>query len=287
MKNSKLSLTLPLALAMLSYESPSKKSYVDYNEISAGDKAVIVTGAEVKSEKQFINNSYWVYTVQVYNELLKNGYKPENIFVLYYDGKPLLDDPETKDKSTEIEPEFNGSYNTIATAQNVKTLLNDLEVIIKPEERFTIYFMQHGYATPLGKIGFDYDNSYLQGPDLDGILEGNRSEHIMIVVDSCYSESFTKNIKHKAITVSSTKEGEEGVGNREYFFAVFFAEEMNYLENDANKNGVVSPEEAFQTAKARNEYYLKGLEELLKKEDPKGLDEFAYVGFTPTYREIR
>ena len=285
MKNSKHALGLAGLLSVLGYEAPSKKSYVDYNEISAGDKAVIITGAEVKDEERpFIHNSFWVYTAQVYHELLKNGYKPENIFVLYLDGKPVLDDPVMKGKEGELEMEFNGSYNNIATAENVKALLNDLENTIKPEERFTVYFMQHGSASPWGKIGFEHDHSSMRGYDLDTILEGNQSEQIMVVVNSCYSESFTKNIKHKAITISSTKEGEEGAGNREYSFAVFFSEEMNNPKNDADKNGTVSPEEAFQTAKVRNETYLRNLEESLK-EDPEGLEEFSWVGFTPTYRE--
>src|SRR3989344_989669 len=285
MKNSKHALGLAGLLSVLGYEAPSKKSYVDYNEISAGDKAVIITGAEIRDEERpLVHNSYWVYTAQVYHELLKNGYKPENIFVLYLDGKPVLDDPATKDKIAELRMEFNGSYNNIATAENVKALLNDLENTIKPEERFTVYFMQHGSASPWGKIGFEHDHSSMRGYDLDTILEGNQSEHIMVVVNSCYSESFTKNIKHKAITISSTKEGEEGAGNREYSFAVFFSEEMNNPKNDADKNGTVSPEEAFQTAKVRNENYLKKLEESLK-EDPERLEEFSSVGFTPIYRE--
>ena len=285
MKNSKHALGLAGLLSVLGYEAPSKKSYVDYNEISAGDKAVIITGAEIRDEERpLVHNSYWVYTAQVYHELLKNGYKPENIFVLYLDGKPVLDDPATKDKIAELRMEFNGSYNNIATAENVKALLNDLENTIKPEERFTVYFMQHGSASPWGKIGFEHDHSSMRGYDLDTILEGNQSEQIMVVVNSCYSESFTKNIKHKAITISSTKEGEQGAGNREYSFAVFFSEEMNNPKNDADKNGTVSPEEAFQTAKVRNENYLKKLEESLK-EDPERLEEFSSVGFTPTYRE--
>ncbi|SRR3989338_3725366 len=276
-------LALPLALAVLGYES----TYPGYGTVP-GDKAVIVTGAEIRDEERsLVHNSFWVYTAQVYHELLKNGYKPENIFVLYYDGKPVLDDPVTKDKIAELGMEFNGSYNNIATAENVKTLLNDLESTIRPEERFTVYFMQHGSASPLGKIGFEYDHSSMRGYDLDTILDGNRSEEILVVVNSCYSESFTKNIKHKAIAVSSTKEGEEGVGNKEYSFAVFFSEEMNNPENDTDKNGIVSPEEAFKTAKVRNEEYLKNLEQLLKTEDPERLEDLAYVGFTPTYREIQ
>src|SRR3989344_3015296 len=172
---------------------------------------------------------------------IKMRYKLENIFVLYHDVKPVLDDPVMKGKEGELEMEFNGSYNNIATAENVKALLNDLENTIKPEERFTVYFMQHGSASPWGKIGFEHDHSSMRGYDLDTILEGNQSEQIMVVVNSCYSESFTKNIKHKAITISSTKEGEQGAGNREYSFAVFFSEEMNNPKNDADKNGTVSP----------------------------------------------
>lgn len=217
--------------------------------------AVINTGASIRSAEEGLidpidKNAFWVSTVDAYNELRKNGYLPENMWVLYKDAKPPFDEPELLGRIDGIKKEFDGSYDNISTKDNLAKLLDSLEDKINPEDQFTLYINQHGSA--LGTAHFEYDNSYFTGQDLSKILEGNKSRHILIVMGTCHAEAFADDIStNNAVIVSGARENKLGWIDKNFSWAKMFFEEMNKAGNDFNKDGVVSAYEAFVPAKKR------------------------------------
>jgi len=272
----------------------------------SGEKyAVVCTGTSIRDASEGLRdpidkNSSWISTVRVYNELLKAEYKPKNIHVLYKDGKPPFDDQEFLDQIKEIKKEFNGSYSNIATKSRLEELLNSLEVKIKPEDDFTLYLHMHG--SPWGTLHFDYDRSLFNGCyklydgccGLGGILEGNKSENVLIFVDSCFAEAFTKIIDYKSILISSSKINCVGWGDRNFSCGSYFFAEMNNRDNDFNKDGKVSPDEAFTTTRTRCIKYRKEIDGFLRTEykPPKQASDFFYkflehMDLIPVYRESK
>ncbi len=263
---------------------PAKKSGEKY--------AVVCTGASIRDRAEGLHdpidkNCFWVSTFRVYNELLKRGYKPENVYVLYKDGKPPFDDKEHRKKIKKIKREFNGSYPNIATSSRLGVLLNGLEGKIKPEDEFTLYLNMHGCSW--GRVYFEHDDSSLSGSQLNDILEGNQSRNILIFGGSCYAEAFTNNIDHKSILIAGAKRDRIGWLDRNFSCGSWFFAEMNNRDNDFNKDGQVSPYEAFIRTRKRCMTYRKKIDWFLRNEykDPSPLSEWDLkkMDFIPVYRE--
>ena len=289
--------------SILSFGCQSNDRKIDPSP--SGEKyAVVCTGASMRNKQEGLadpidKNCFWASTFRVYNELLKSGHKPENVYVLYKDGKPPFDDKEFLDKVKEIKKEFNGSYSNIATKSRLEELLNSLEVKIKPEDNFTLYLSMHGSSW--GTLHFEHDKSLFNGCDklydgrcgLGGILEGNKSENILISVDACHAEAFTEMINHKSILIAASKRDRVGWGDRNFSCGSWFFTEMNNMDNDFNKDGNVSPYEAFTTTKERCIKYRKEIDEFLRTEykPPEGMSAFFYMhlehtDLIPVYREV-
>lgn len=259
-----------------------------------GEKyAVLCTGTDVRNASEGLidpidKNCFWISAVNVYNELIKSGHKPENIYVLYLDGKPPFDDEEYKDKIKEIKNEFDGSYSNIATKARLEELLNSLEDRIKPEDTFTLYLNMHG--SEWGTIHFDYNDSYIDGDDLETTLQGNKSENIFILADTCHSEAFTDDIDYNSTIVSSSKKDFISWGDRNFSCGSYFFEELNNYKNDTNKDGKVSYLEAFIPTKERCLKYRKDMDDFLRnKYEGKGLDneDLERMDLEPVYREAK
>ncbi|MFC1686897.1 C13 family peptidase [Nanoarchaeota archaeon] len=229
--------------------------------------AVLCTGASTRNKEEGLSdiidkNTFWIATVNAYNELIKNGHKPENIFVLYKDGKPPFDDPDLLNKISKIKKEFDGSYTNISTKKNLINLLNSLESTIMPEDNFTLYINQHGSAS--GAAYFEFDDSYIFGKELGRVLKGNKSKNILIILGTCHAESFALQVNYPSISVACSKKDKYGWLDRTFSFGQFFLEEMNTLNNDKNKDGKVSPYEAFLPAKERAVQYRKDINDFLR-----------------------
>jgi hypothetical protein len=288
------SILLSLGLTMAGCQvlsSPSGIEQYKAPKISEKKYAVISTGASLRNEEEGLvdpidKNCFWVSTVKVYNELLKNGYKPENIFVLYKDGQPPFDDPYLLKEINEIKKEFTDSSINIATKNNLVNLLDSLEPIINPEDKFTLYIDQHGSS--LGSAHFEYDNSYIFGHELGEVLKGNKSKEVLIVTGTCYAEMFSILINHPAVIISGSKCDKYGWGDKNFSWGQVFFEEMNNPKNDTNHDKEVSPYEAFLPAKKRSKQYRKTIDEFLKK-DYEGTgcseEELNKIDLIPTYIE--
>lgn len=270
---------------------PENVSISEPTTFSGEKYAVISTGASVRNKEEGLvdpidKNAFWVSTVEVYNELLKNGYKPENIYVLYKDGRPPFDDLELLLESAKIRKEFDGSYNNIATAENFMALLDSLEDRVNPEDRFTIYINQHGSS--LGTAHFEYDGSFTYGRDLGRILEGNESENILIVLGTCHAEAFANLVNHEAVIISCSKRDMLGWADKNFSFGSVLFEEMNDVKNDTNADGEVSPYEAFGPAKRRSINYRESIDRFLRdKYEGTGLPEqdLERMDLVPVYTE--
>lgn len=255
--------------------------------------AVLCTGSDTRNAEEGLidpidKNCFWISGVNTYNELLKNGYKPKNIFVLYYDGKPPLDDEEYLDKIQEIKKEFDGSYRNIATESTLKNLLDSVENFIGPKDKFTLYLNMHG--SPFGTIHFDHDHSYITGKGLTQILEGNNSREILIVTDVCHAEAFTEDISYPSTIISSSKRNFLSWGDRNFSCGSWFFEEMNNKKNDADNDGKVSPLEAFDKTKERCAKYREDMDYFLRCDyEGNGLSEHTlkHMDLVPVYRKVK
>lgn len=254
--------------------------------------AVISTGASLRNKEEGLidpidKNAFWHSTVKVYNELLRNGYLPRNIRVLYQDADPPFNDQELLNEIKKIKLQFHtGKYLNLATAQNLRKVLNDLEKEIQPEDSFTLYLNQHG--SPLGYVLFEYDESHLFGSDLTEILQGNKSKNILIVADVCHAEQFTDDLNYPATIISSSKEDQLGWGDRNYSFGRIFFAEMNNHSNDLDRNEEISPYEAFQSAKQKSLHYRQKMDNFLRnKYEGKGIPEaeLEIITLLPVYKE--
>lgn len=261
--------------------------------IEKGEKyAVLCTGASIRDKSEGLidpidKNCFWISAVNVYNELLEGGYKPENIYVLYQDGKPPFDDEEYLDKIKEIKKEFDGSYSNIATRSRLEELLNGIETKIKPEDKFVLYLNMHGSS--LGEIHFEHDGSYMNGDRLEEVLKGNQSKKILILADTCHAESFTEDIDYPSILISASKKDFYGWGDRKFSCGSYFFEEMNNKKNDTDKDGKVSAHEAFVTTKERCIKYREEIDEFLRNDyEGDGIPDYdlKHMDLIPIYREV-
>ena len=272
-------------LTALAFSScaPDPQSNTQPNE---GVKYAILSNGV--SEVGFIDpidvNSTLIATTNVYNELLENGYSKENIFVLYNGGKPNFDKIATTHNVGPIKTEFDGSYDNTATASNLTDILESLEDKVKEEDKVTINIMSHG--SPSGIIYFDYDLSNLSGTDLTQIIEGNKSEEILLVVGTCHSESFGYLVEFPSTIVASAYGSKLSWGDKNYSFNTVFWEEMNNKANDMDRNGEITPHEAFSPTKERAISYGKEIEDFLKN-DYEGIgarqEDLDMLSFVPVY----
>ncbi|MBW2991666.1 hypothetical protein KY345_00430 [Candidatus Woesearchaeota archaeon] len=201
-------------------------------------------------------NATWLSMVRSYNHLLRYGVWPENIHLLYCDGKPDFSDPAIKNIKGEIERRFFHS----ADKTRLKTIEKEIGQEMDANDVLIIYIQAHGDSTagPLycGPLCSEDYEKYLTSKEFSNMLNDNKSDNNLVVVGSCHTNNFIESITANGTFIGLSRYV-AGWVDRELCFEELFFRNLNESENDANKDGHVDYDEAFN--KAQEVYRNRGL----------------------------
>jgi len=173
-------------------------------------------------------------------------------------------DDDARELSHELSPILGEDHikvltNASATKQNIEEAVTDwLALSEDTNDTVLLFFSGHGgweFICPYDSLIYYYDNDIF-GDELDGWLDTLDSEKIIVIVDSCVSGTFLKEVSRNGrviLTACSPDESayddsilEQGV------FSYYILEAFREFEaSDTNDNSELSIEEIFDYARPR------------------------------------
>jgi hypothetical protein len=218
--------------------------------------ALLFVGCSVRKGEKVLKdandkNTFWISTVKVYNHLLKLGFKPENIYVLYKDAKPDWEDPAVKDVKAAIAKEFRAGYSNLATKANLIAVEKVIERKLDANDLFLLYLTVHGKN---GVLRNEQDKKFITGGEVTRMLADNPTGNNLIFVHSCYAGNFMRNVDASGTVIGASRVNEVAWGDRDFTFAELFFAALGAAASDGDGDGKVSHHEAYEVASAR---YLK------------------------------
>jgi len=204
-------------------------------------------------------NFFSLSTARVYDSLRDLGFQPENIRVLH-PGQPSFDDPmEERAFAALQEEQFNGTYNTAATQQNLRNILKDFYARVDDNDIFVIYIGTHGAPSFLEmELDLPLRDTFIQ-EELENIHPGLG----LLYLDSCSSGTFIRSLDLPEYVLVSMTGDMLGWGDRYFSGGSYFFENLGEPEADANVDGHVTIEEAFTLADREAAEHRKRIEPYL------------------------
>ncbi|MBU1201424.1 MAG: C13 family peptidase [Nanoarchaeota archaeon] len=214
-------------------------------------------------------NTYLISTANIYESLKKQGYKDENITIVYFDGK--ADYNETKDstlikkfeeeKGEEIKAEKSGK-------KNLKSKLDLLSKKASLEDEVLIYITGHGYKNYVSnEFHFELPttNENLPGyyekispTELTSLIDQIPAKNKTVVLDFCYSGKFGSELYKQGInTFTATDSTTVSMNSRDSQFGRGLINAKINKEADTDKNGAITWEEAFDYSEEQRLPILK------------------------------
>ncbi|MEM2971785.1 MAG: NosD domain-containing protein [Candidatus Bathyarchaeia archaeon] len=155
--------------------------------------------------------------------------------------------------------------NDEATKQNIaNSIKNWLDPLEKSNDRVLFFFSGHGYREgyffyyDYCLIPYDgglYVEDYISGVNLDDWLNFLESNHLTIILDSCYSGGFINELKKngRLILTSSDYDEESTIPTelQHSLFTNYIIEGLTASSTDADRNKEVSWQEVFSYAKPK------------------------------------
>jgi hypothetical protein len=140
-------------------------------------------------------NAFFIEGAMVYHEFIKRGVSPQNIYFLYKDGRPDLDEPLVDSVKDSLEEEFlDDHYDHEATIVNLLKIERQIQRKLTAGSNFFLIVDGHGVVDRFGfKIRSEHDKSYLRSSDISDMLRGNRGRNHLFI-GSCYSGQFFKDV---------------------------------------------------------------------------------------------
>ncbi len=104
--------------------------------------------------------------------------------------------------STEA-PFFNLLLDDKATRRNIIKAINQLCLLVQPQDRVLIYYSGHGYLDSSTNLGYwipvkaehEFTADYVSNSDVRDLIKSMKCRHILLISDSCFSES----LLHRAV----------------------------------------------------------------------------------------
>ncbi|MBI1968972.1 caspase family protein [Candidatus Woesearchaeota archaeon] len=237
--------------------------------------ALIMTGSTRGESGLYLadpldRNFFSLSGARVYDSLRELGFQPENVRVLH-PGQPSFDDPmEARAFAALQEEQFNGTYDTEATQQNLMDILDEFTVRIDDNDIFVVYLGTHGAPSFLEmERDFPLTNAFIQ-ERLGKIRPGLG----ILYLDSCSSGTFIRSLDLPEYVLISLTGDMLGWGDRYFSGGAYFFENLNDPEADANVDGHVTIEEAFILADREAAEHRKRIEPYL-------LEQYNWQGADP------
>jgi hypothetical protein len=187
---------------------------------------------------------FLIEQVRIYNQLLEQGFKKENIYVLIPDGlnpkNPTSHYPEGFDKLREAYRDYRYSHD--ATEANLARILRDMGKKVDSNDTFVLYLSTHG------NLHKDYDfsrsgsysakeNSYaaldngkdkLHDWELRNYAKGINGAREVYMINACHSGHFAKTMGvGRDIAFSASMMHQPGVlDDKGYSYATFLLDEL-------------------------------------------------------------
>jgi len=190
-------------------------------------------------------NAGWVNTAKAYSHLIDNGIPKENIFLLYKDADPDMDDPIIQNIKQQLQEEMNLPYSHLATEDNLKAIFKGLKKIIDENDSIWLFINTHG--GPRGYLLNELEDTALTPYEIRSLILDSPSKNNLVLVDSCYSGAVIAKINAPGTYISSVKYN-VGWIDRELSFTETYVKNLFKNDNDKNNDGKISFEEAFQAA---------------------------------------
>lgn len=242
--------------------------------------AIILSGGiDPKSNPvRYWNDCSFIYKV------LRNRYgiPKENIVPIMADGddpapdyyvmrRPLIydADPEQVFLSQNLDLDGDGvnDIEYAATKENIQNTLNKFLSRIKQNDQLFFYVMDHG-DTVKGKANIClWKNERVYNDELAAILKPFTDKGVIVnaILGQCYAGGFVDNLSEIGCVVTTACSAEEeSYGSSSIYydeFVYWWTTSINgmtptgtYVNADANNDGFVSMQEAFEFAKANDEY---------------------------------
>lgn len=215
--------------------------------------AVIVVGS-YRGEKgdelhdPIDKNMFWLNATYTYKHLQEMGFRHENIYFLYADGKPDFDEPLNREVIEKIKKnEFNEpAGKKKATIKNLEDIIGHLSRKVDGNDIFVTAIATHGSPSSLEMHGGLFGDSL--GPSkLNRLMKRINPGFGLLHIDACYSGAYIKKLNlDNYVVVSGTGESTNGWGDRDFSSSKFFFDNLQDPESDVNVDGKITVDEAFE-----------------------------------------
>lgn len=213
-----------------------------------------------------IKNAFLLNIASIYDSQKNEGYSPENIHILYADGKIDTSEQYNRPQIEELTQEKYLLGQIIpATKYNIEKTIDSLANKIDSNDEFTLTIMGHGekdFLETYIKIP-NYKNTIFQPEkittsDLEKYSEKIKAEQETYIIDACYSGEFAQGLakENQQVFTSSTKNS-PSIISRIDSFSRYLIYAKTDPEADLNNDGIINWEEAFQKAEQERKIILK------------------------------
>ena len=190
----------------------------------------------------------WVHLVRVFHHLQARGARPDDIQVLYDEGRAVTD-PLVADREPPVVARLQSGG--AATRANLAAALARVVEMAAPDDELVIVLKAHG-RRPTGDLHVPHDDAHLRPADLDRMLTGLRAR-LLVVVDACHSGRFLSRARAPGAWASASGAA-AAWHDRDLAFSELMTAALSTPDVDGER---VSFRQAFDTA--RREYRRLGL----------------------------
>ncbi|MDO8517123.1 MAG: C13 family peptidase [Nanoarchaeota archaeon] len=222
----------------------------------------------VKGDNQKIYNQNFS---SIYNVLIENGFKSENIYVFVHDGGNSV-------------KQFNHPVDDVSSKESLEMILNHLAKKIDKNDIFLLYLSDHGgresVKSPYENQIVEVSRFFLRGGDINELelekaLKPIYAKNKILAFDFCYDGGFADRLgKNNDIAVSSSLYNRVShAPNLDSFNVYFFQAFRDICDSDYNNDKRVSIDEAYRYAIENYSLAKKGVDrpQLVSKIDVRNI----------------
>ncbi len=251
-------------------EHGSPYTMKEYNGNPVTKYAVIVVGS-YRGEKgdeyhdPIDKNLFWLNATYTYRHLEELGFKHENIYFLYADGKPDFDEPLNRETIGKIRRnEFNEPVSKKkATIGNLEDVVTGLSSKVDGNDVFVAVISTHGSPSSLEMHGGIFGDS-MEPSVLGAMMKKVKPGMGLLYVDACHSGSYIKKMELDGyVVISGTEEHTNGWGDRDFASSRLFFENLLDPESDVNVDGKITFNEAFDRTKKESLEHMERIRDYL------------------------
>ncbi|RME55109.1 hypothetical protein D6777_01630 [Candidatus Woesearchaeota archaeon] len=237
-----------------------KERYLDQNPVTK--YAVVVVGSN-RGEKglslsdPYDRNGFFLQSTYVYKYLEEMGFRHENIYYLYADGKPDFSEPLNHSVIERIrENEFNEPVQKkMATIRNLENILQNLSRKVDSNDVLMVSIATHGNPYEIEMYGKIFADS-LTPSRLSRMMQKIKPGKGVLYIDACHSGAFIKKLNlDDYVVISSTGEYTYGWSDRDFAGSSMFFRSAFDPQSDMNIDGKITIREAFQRSSEQAKHH--------------------------------